>query len=511
MQKIIRHPLFIAFLLGLASVASFAPLAWFPLIFPLLAGLYALLEKTLAMPRRARQGAMIGWAFGLGLFLGGVSWVYVSLSHFGGMPAPVAALSTLLLCAFLALYPALVGALFVRFAPPAPGQRRLFFAALWTLVEWLRGWLLTGFPWLAVGYTQVPSSPLAGFAPVIGVYGVSLLTVLLATLLLDLWQRVRGQTACAISSVFGWCPLQPLLLIVLLLLGGGLLRGQPWTQPVGEPISVVLLQGNIEQDSKWLEEGYSQSLRGYYALMRDNPAQLTILPEAAFPIFQSQLPEDYLDILRGLAARQNGSLLFGIVTGDLERYANSAILTGAQAEQQYSKSHLVPFGEFTPKGFSWFMDLVNIPMSDFTPGADRQPPFAILGQKVAVNICYEDAFGEEIIRALPEASLLVNLSNVAWFGDSLAPRQHLQIAQMRALETGRMMLRATNTGMTAVIGHDGRINAALRPYTRAALRAEAQGYQGSTPYVRWGNLPLIALCLLGCAVMAWQGRRRCQA
>ena len=280
---------------------------------------------------------------------------------------------------------------------------------------------------------------------------------------------------------------------------------------MGEPISVVLLQGNIEQDSKWLEEGYSQSLRGYYALMRDNPAQLTILPEAAFPIFQSQLPEDYLDILRGLAARQNGSLLFGIVTGDLERYANSAILTGAQAEQQYSKSHLVPFGEFTPKGFSWFMDLVNIPMSDFTPGADRQPPFAILGQKVAVNICYEDAFGEEIIRALPEASLLVNLSNVAWFGDSLAPRQHLQIAQMRALETGRMMLRATNTGMTAVIGHDGRINAALRPYTRAALRAEAQGYQGSTPYVRWGNLPLIALCLLGCAVMAWQGRRRCQA
>ena len=490
--------LLIAFLLGLVSVAAFAPLGWFPLIWLTLGGLYHLLEKSAGQPRQTRQGALTGWAFGLGLFLGGVSWIYVSLSHFGGMPAPLAALSTLIFCAFLALYPALVSGLFVHFAPSSEWRRGILFAALWTLGEWLRGWLLTGFPWLAVGYAHAPPSPQAGFAVIFGVYGVSLATVIFSVLFHAAARRMAGQASCPASSRAGWCPLYPLLLAVLLLLAGGLLGAQNWTRPAGAPLSVALLQGNIEQDKKWLEEGFVQSLKSYHALMRDNPAQLSILPEAAFPVFRSDLPEEYLAALQALAKRRNGALLFGIVTGDLEAYANSAILMGTEKEQSYSKSHLVPFGEIVPKGFAWFMELVNIPMSDFSPGAARQEAFRIADQQVAVNICYEDAFGEEIIRALPEATLLVNLSNVAWFGDSLAPGQHLQIAQMRALETGRMMLRATNTGMTAVIGADGRIVSTLKPYTRAALRAEAQGYQGETPYVRWGNLPLLILCLLLC-------------
>ena len=492
-----------AFLLGLVSVTAFAPLGWFPLIWLTVGALYGLLEKSADSPQGSvRRSGLIGAAFGLGLFLGGVSWIYVSLSGFGGMPSPLAALFTLLFCAFLALYPALIALVFVRFRPDAQWRRSLFFAALWTLGEWLRGWLLTGFPWLSVGYTQVPSSPLAGFAPVLGVYGVSLVTVLFATQLWIALQAGFGRSPCITKGRPGFCPYYPLLVAVSCLLGGALLRDQPWTSPTGQSVSVALLQGNIAQDKKWLEEGFSQSLKGYYRLMRDNPAQLTILPEAAFPIFQYQLPDAYLEALHALARRKNGALLFGIVTGDLERYANSAILQGAGAEQQYSKSHLVPFGEIMPRGFAWFMELVNIPMSEFSPGARHQPPFEFAGQKIAVNICYEDAFGEEIIRALPEATLLVNLSNVAWFGDSLAPKQHLQIAQMRALETGRMMLRATNTGMTAVIAADGRIVAALESYTHAALRAEAQGYQGSTPYVRWGNWPLVVLCLGLCLLLS---------
>jgi apolipoprotein N-acyltransferase len=256
------------------------------------------------------------------------------------------------------------------------------------------------------------------------------------------------------------------------------------------------LQGNIPQDLKWRPEKFSDSLRTYYRLALENPAQLTVLPETALPAFFEQVPQEYFDELQKLALRRQGDLLFGIALGDGSRYANGAVSLGASPQQRYSKSHLVPFGEFIPPGFAWFLALARIPMSDFTPGTTTQVPMQIAGQKVAVNICYEDAFGEEIIRMLPEASLLVNLSNVAWFGDSLAPAQHLQIAQMRALEAGRPMLRATNTGMTAIVGADGQVQAALPPFTRAALTGEVQGYAGLTPYVRWGNWPVILFALL---------------
>ena len=489
-----------ALLLGAASVAAYAPLGWFPLAWLTLGGLFALLCSA----RSPREGALLGAAFGFGLFISGVSWVYVSLSVFGGMVAPLAALATVLFCAVLSIYPALAGALYVHFSPSRGWQCGLFFAALWTLGEWLRGWVFTGFPWLALGYAQVPASPLAGYAPVVGVFGVSLLTVLLATLIQQTASRWLERRRGSPSSRGVWPLAGPLLTAMLLLGGGALLRPLQWTSPVGDPLTVSLLQGNIAQDIKWRPEGFEQSLQTYYRLALNNPAQLIVLPEAAFPVFLDQLPEGYLDELAKIAARQRGDLLFGIVTGDLAQYANSAISLGASPQQRYSKSHRVPFGEFVPPGFSWFLSLANIPMSGFTAGAIDQPPLHIAGQKIAVNICYEDAFGEEIIRALPAATLLVNLSNVAWFGDSLAPAQHLQIAQMRALETGRMMLRATNTGMTAIIGVDGRIRGVLPAFTRGALRGEVQGYTGTTPYARWGNWLAIALALL---LAAFIGRR----
>jgi apolipoprotein N-acyltransferase len=469
-----------ALLIGAISVFAYAPFGYFPLIWLSLGGLFALLDKAASARQSARQGAYIGAAFGLGLFLAGVSWIYVSLSVFGGMPMPLAGLATLLFCLMLAAYPALVGALFVRLAPATWPPRIGLFAALWVLTEWLRGWLFTGFPWLAVGYAQTPPSPLAGFAPIFGVYGVSLCCALLGALL---YQSIKR-------------PWSALPMAGLLLATGAALSNLSWTEAQGQALSVALLQGNISQHVKWQPEHFVESLHTYRQLAQDHPAQLTVLPETALPALLEQVPLAYLDELKRLAARQQGALLFGIPIAEAGRYSNSAVSLSDLPPQRYDKSHLVPFGEFIPPGFAWFLDLVHIPMSDFTPGARQQPTMNLLGQKLALNICYEDAFGEEIIHALPSATLLVNLSNVAWFGDSLAPTQHLQIAQMRALESGRMMLRATNTGMTAIIGADGRVQDALPPFTRAALLGEVRAYVGTTPFVRWGNWPAITLALL---------------
>ncbi len=497
--------LIVAFVLGAASVLAYAPLGWYPLIFLTLGSLYAILgfvaDGAGVAPRlRAKMahGALIAFAFGFGLFITGVSWVYVSLSTFGGMPAPLAALATFLFCCLLAAFPALAGGLFAGFAPSPLWRRSLVFAALWTLAEWVRGWFLTGFPWLAAGYSQAPPSPLAGFAPLVGVFGVSLVTALCAALFFAAIQRNAGRGARARRGARAgrWQSAWPALAVVVITVGGQELRDYKWTQPAGEPISVALVQGNIPQSMKWLPEVFDESLRVYHRLILENPARLTILPETAMASFLNQLPPGYLDELKRLALRENGDLVLGTIVGERGRYANAAVSVGAAPEQRYEKSHLVPFGEFVPPGFSWVLAILHIPMSDFRRGAEVQAPMAIAGQKVAINICYEDAFGEALITALPQATVLANLSNVAWFGDSLAPAQHLQMAQLRALETGRMILRATNTGMTAIIGSDGELVQVLKPYTRDVLRGEVIAYAGSTPYSRTGNWPAIAGALL---------------
>jgi len=479
-------------------VTAFAPLAWFIVAWLSLGGLFALLGRAVDGGRRTRDGALIAASHGCGLFLAGVSWIYVSLSVFGGMPAAVAALATVLFCLLMSVFPALAGALYVRLAPGGwLLPRALLFAALWTLAEWLRGWFLTGFPWLAAGYAQTPPSPLAGYAPLLGVLGVSLSSALVGALLSEVVRRWLSTGSCPARGWLRWCPALPIVGIAVILATGHLLRDVRWTQPVGEPISVALLQGNVAQEMKWRPERFAESLRTYYQLARDHPAQLTILPETALPAFLDQVPAEYLDALRELARRRQGDLLFGVAVSEGQRrYFNSALSLGVSGRQRYDKVHLVPFGEFVPPGFAWFMAMAHIPMSDFTAGSPAQAPLSLAGQQVAVNICYEDVFGEEIITALPAATLLVNISNVAWFGDSLAPAQHLQIARMRALESGRMMLRATNTGMTAIVGADGNVQALLPPFTRGALQGEVRGHTGATPYVRWGNWPVVCLALL---------------
>ncbi|WP_324779594.1 apolipoprotein N-acyltransferase [Thiobacillus sedimenti] len=476
---------------GAASVAGFAPFGLWPLPVLGLAVLFAQLARTSSM----RAGFLTGLAWGLGFFLAGVSWVYVSLSVYGGMPAWLAGLATFLFCGFLALFPAAVGAVQARW-PGSPASRLLLLMPLaWGVGEWTRGWIFTGFPWLAMGYAQVPGGPLAGYAPLVGVYGVSYLLAVIAALLA--W----AATARASLPPRLWAAAAAVALAV----GGQALAGIRWTVPEGAPTSVALLQGNIPQDMKWRPEKTRETLMRYARMAAASPARLIVLPETALPLFESDLPEAYREGLDALGRRNGGDILTGLPTGSLDgAYYNSVVSFGRAPSQRYSKVHLVPFGEYIPlkAAWGWIIEVLHIPLSDFARGAADQRPLAIGGQRVAADICYEDAFGEEIIRQLPEASVLANVSNLAWFGDSLAPWQHAQMSQMRALETGRMMLRATNTGLTAIIDTRGRIVASLPLFTAGSLGGRVQGYAGSTPYVRWGNAPVLAFWgLLGVGLL----------
>ncbi len=479
-----------ALVAGALTVAGYAPLAVFPLPFLSLAGLLWLWQRA-ATPREAFWA---GFAFGAGLFGVGVSWVYVSLHDFGSMPAPLAAFATLAFCAILAFYPAAAGWCLARLQlGPLAGQ--LAFPALWTLFEWLRGWLFTGVPWLAVGYSQV-DSPLAGLAPMVGVYGVSFATALCAGLLVIVISgsaKARIAGALALAFVFGL---------------GHVLKQMAWTSPQGAPFQVALLQGNIPQEMKFRAERYLAMLATYKRLIEASHAQLIVLPETAIPRFLDAVDPLYLKDIARIAIERHADLIVGVPIRDGDgRYFNSVISVGTSPSQRYDKSHLVPFGEFVPPGFSWIVKTFAIPLTDFSLGPENPKPLALAGQLVAPNICWEDAFGEEIIRQLPQATLLANVSNVAWFGDSLAPAQHLQISRMRALETGRTMLRATNTGVTAIIDPRGRVVASLPQFTEGVLTGEVQGHVGASPYVKLGNTPIVLVCVVLLGALVFTRRR----
>ena len=482
--------------LGALTVAGYAPLYLYPLPLFTLAALMWLWSRA---PVTQLRAFAIGWWFGLGLFLTGVSWVYVSLSTFGGMPAVLAAFFTVLFCAFLALFPAISGAVYAALRVPLWMRLIIVIPAVWTLGEWVRGWIFTGFPWLALGYSQVPMSPLAGHAPVAGIFGVSLFTMMSAGAVLLLVTSVGRARAGETHPGKPWLRMVSSgALLITLWLSGYALKEMRWTEPTGEPITVTLLQGNIAQDIKWTAEGLRTTLRRYRDMALASSAQLIIFPETAIPLFLGDIPQDYLDELAKHARQHGGDVLLGVPERvAANEYYNSVISLGASPEQVYRKSHLVPFGEFIPLRpvLGWIVSVLAIPLQDFSRGSQAQQPLALGSQRVAVNVCYEDAFGEEIIRQLPAATLLVNVSNVAWFGRSIAPAQHLQISQARALETGRYMIRATNTGMTGVIDERGRALHLAAQFETAAVTAPVQGYTGATPYVRFGNAVVIGLCV----------------
>lgn len=538
----------LALLAGAITPLGFAPLALAPLAVLAPAVLFVLWLEPGASPGRA---AWRGLLFGSGMFGVGVSWVFVSLHNFGNMPVPLAILAVALLCAFLALYPALLGWLQARFTGLSPALRFIVvLPALWTLFEWLRGWLLSGFPWLNLGYSQI-DTPLAGFAPWLGVYGVSLAAAMSAGLIAAAWRERemlwrRHAPAFAGLWVLGW------------------LAGLPqWVTPAGAPLRVALVQGNVALAQKWDPLRREAILENYFALTeRAQGAQVVIWPEAAIPTYLDRLDAGYLARLRELVRSRNIDMLVGVIekesVGNRIAVFNSVVhfgaasasapahMTGRTSEASrasasargradgqdarmprspgtagsgldpiggdgsYRKRHLVPFGEFMPLPFlfQWFIDNFDIPMSDFSRGPAQQPLLTVAGHRVGISVCYEDAFGEEVITALPQATLLVNVSEDAWFGDSLAPHQRLQMARLRALESGRPMLRAANTGPSAVIDHRGALLARSRQFTIETLAATVQPMEGATPYVRVGNVAVVVLVVAVLAAAWWAGRRR---
>jgi len=475
--QIATSPATLLFILGAIAITGYAPFHFYPATIFALAGLFHFWQKA----RSGKQAAWWGFSFGSGFFCAGTSWIYVSLHVYGGMPLWMGAFATFAFCEFLALFIASAGWLTFKSSKPLVAG-----PILWVLFEWIKSWIFTGFPWLNVGYSQVPNSPLAGFAPILGIYGVSLLVAFTAILMLLITKPSTRRPA--------------LIAFILLWVGSSILKHINWTQPVGEPISVALLQGNIAQDMKWEPEVAQKTLDDYLAQVSQAKAKLIVMPETALPLLIEQVPADYLQKLKEHASKQQGDILMGAVEYVDLQYFNSMLSIGSAENQAYRKSHLVPFGEYIPlkEVFGWiYRDWLHIPLTDLARGTTQPLPMHLAGQQVAVNICYEDVFGEEVIRQLPQATLLVNASNDAWYGESLAAHQHLQMSQTRALETGRMMLRATNTGATAIISPHGEVVAELPHFTKATLEGNAQGYSGATPYVLWGNFPALVIIALG--------------
>ena len=451
----------------------------------------------------ATQGRSVwrGYLFGIGYFGVGVSWVAVSMVRFGGIAMPLASLLTLLFVLLWALFPALVAYVTHRWFRTASPRLLVLFVipSVWVLTEWIRGWLFTGFPWLSLGYTQV-NGPLYGFSPLLGVYGDSWLTMFGAGVLL------------LVVSVAGMRQrLQYLVLFAVLGLVSFLADHIDWATPKGPPLKASLLQGNIPQDEKWLPENRQPSIDLYTRLTVEHwDSDIIIWPETALPAFFQQA-KTFLSDLAQDAQKHHSDVLIGMPVLDASGnkvYYNSLVLLG-DPFQIYSKRHLVPFGEYVPLKslLGGFLEFFNIPMADFSVGHAEKNTLPVHGLKAGISICYEDAFGEEVIEALPQANLLINVSNDAWFGDSFAPHQHLQMAQMRALETARPMLRATNNGVSAIIDSHGNITAVSPQFQQAVTTGTFQPMSGSTPYVWYGNWLIVSLSSALLIVLGFRLRR----
>ena len=487
--------------LALAWPGTGQPLWWLQLLsLALFAGL---LQRAAGW----RSAALQAWMFGTAWLAATFWWMFISMHVYGGLAAPLAAAAVFLLAAFLALDYALAAALWRLAARGRPGRDAFLFAGLWLGAELLRGTLYTGLPWGAGGYAHV-DGPLAALAPWVGVYGIGAIAAWLAYLLSLLVQaRARGSwrywvVVVASAGLLAACNAQTHL-------------GSP--APAGARLRVALLQGNIPQDEKFEGgTGIPIALQWYGERLRNADAQLVVAPETAIPLLPGQLPEGYLQALRDTFARGTRAALVGIPMGNFEEgYTNSVLgFAPGAPEYHYHKHHLVPFGEFIPPLFKWFTRMMNIPLGDFNRGGVGQASFAWQEQRLAPNICYEDLFGEELAARFADAAsaptIFVNLSNIAWFGDTVAIDQHLQISRMRALEFERPMIRATNTGATVIIDRFGKVTGALPRLTRGVLEGEVEGGTAMTPYARWtsrlGLWPLWALALLA-AVAAWRGRR----
>lgn len=477
------------FTLGIlmAGVAELPYGGWLQI--PVLSAVWLLLSQQ--TKSSIQKQFIYGISFGLGYFILGLWWIYVSLHDVGGMNISLAVLAVILLSAYVAIYFS-IASLAIHLVKPT----RLFgllLASSWVITEYLRGEILTGFPWIGFAETQI-HGPFAPVAPYIGGLGCTFLVVWAS------WELSQSKKT----------PIYSIGSIAALVVLAQFASVWSFTKPLGEPISVRLIQGNFEQSLKFNPQAMQEQFAFYTNSIETTPADLIVTPETAYPWPQSQLPSGLIQSLQDFSSITSSNILIGVIgevaKGDRIQYANRALGISANAPQhQYDKSHLVPFGEFTPPGFQWFVQALKVPMGDFARGAVNQSFFAIQRKNTdpiyaAITICYEDIFGGELATRLrnsqESANLLVNMTNLAWFGKSQAPSQQLRQSQLRSLETGLPSIRATNTGITAILGPDGKVISALPQFARASLGAKVQAYSGKTPYVLWGNTPILTISFL---------------
>ena len=493
-----KHPLFllpadrpllsrlIAFVLGAATTLAFAPFSW-----SLLAPLLILPLLYICLTVAPRDAAGHAFWYGFGLFLTGTYWIYISVHVYGNAAPWIALLLMVGLALIMAAMLSISGWLISRLSQGEPWLLILIGPAAWVLLEWVRGWILTGFPWMALGYGQI-DTPLAGWAPVLGVYGVSFMLVvstvaIIATLMAPTFRsRMTG-----------------LSLIILPWLVGGVLLFVDWTEPTGKALRTSIIQAGVSQDKKW-DRDQLRPIMEYYlsSTLSVADSEIVLWPEVAIPALNDQV-ETFIARVESEARSNGQSILFGILERSYERSAegriyNSVMLVGGDERQAYRKRHLVPFGEYfpVPPAVRECMKMQNLPHADLAKGSDTQPLLtAVNGVQFGVAICYEDAYGTELLYALPDAGILINVSNDAWFGDSIAPHQHLEIARMRSLEFGRPTVRSTNTGISAFIGADGELLQTGKQFEAELMTANVRPYRGLTPYGAGGNWPIIGICL----------------
>jgi apolipoprotein N-acyltransferase len=487
--------IWIAAAAGAALALAFAPYAAWPLAFISPALLFLLWEE--ATPREALRA---GFAFGAALFAAGSWWLYIAIHDFGQAPVWLTVILVLAVFAIMGVYYALLGWLVTRFARDAPLLRLLLLLpAAWTLMEWARGLLLSGFPWLQLGYAH-SDNWLAALAPVAGIHFVTYATALTAAVLVLLLRGAWRERAIAAG-------------LALAIWGGAWsLDGRQWTAPAGEAFEIALLQGAIPQDEKWLVDNRMATLERFRGLHREAlGARIIVWPESAIPMLAHEAAV-YLEAIRQESFARDSDVMIGLLRYDYDtaEIRNGLYSMSAAGDGWYYKRRLVPFGEFfpVPAFVRRWMRLMSLPYYDMTRGEDTQAPLRSGGERLAATICYEDGYGSDQLDALTEATLLVNVTNNAWFGDSSAPHQQLQMARFRALEAGRWLMRATSNGITAVIGPDGEVTARAPQFVPAVLKSTVQPRTGLTPYARVGNWPVLSGCLLLCVAAIAMARRR---
>jgi apolipoprotein N-acyltransferase len=470
---------------------SLAPFDYWPLGIAALVLLLPLLSKV-----SDKRGALRGFIFGLGAFGTGASWVYVSIHIHGNAPMPLALILTTLFVATLAAIPAIASYLYCRFVRQHKYGALLAFPALWLLNDWLRGWLFTGFPWLIIGYAHL-DTPLAGWAPIIGSTGITLICAFVAS---SIYHAIKHK--------------QSLVLIpsVLFFISGSALNTIDWSQPKGQPATVAMVQPNIPQQIKW-QPGSFTAITDLLQDMTQSVSGMDIIiwPEAAIPRVYQQ-SESLINRLQKTAITNNYTLISGIPwrddTGEQRQYHNSLISFGSKT-QTYHKQNLVPFGEHMPLEFllRGLIEFFDLPMSSFSPGRADQSPFTVQQWNIGASICYEIAYANLIARSAKNSDFFITVSNDSWFGESIGPLQHFQMARMRALENSRYLVRGTNNGISAVINHKGQVINQGKQFTREIVTGSVQGMRGNTPFSTTGDWPVVILSLISVMLISIRARK----